>query len=266
MQYVECRKRNRESKTKQSKICVVRSLITLRDQSSTTHRRRRHRAEQLNQMEAQLEELRNGGLDEAEDVVLWKGKGDCFTPCFKMKDTWAATREQRTHVEWHKGIWFPHTTPRYSFIAWLAIKNRLATGDIMQCWNVGANAACVFCSEPMETRNHLFFSCRYSQEIWSGLTSNLLTSHYTTDWTTTLKLLTDKTMGKDRLFLLRYAFQILVHSIWKQRNSRRHGEKPLQSSSLLRRLDKEIQNKLSSVWEQGDGRYAGCMSLWFATR
>lgn len=35
-----------------------------------THRRRRHRADHLNQMETQLEEIRIKGLVETEDVVL----------------------------------------------------------------------------------------------------------------------------------------------------------------------------------------------------
>lgn len=43
-------------------------------EATLTHRRRRHRADHLDQMETLLEELRSKGLVETEDVVLWKGR------------------------------------------------------------------------------------------------------------------------------------------------------------------------------------------------
>ena len=40
------------------------------------HRRRRHRTDMLNHMERALEDLREKGLTDEEDIVCWKGKGD----------------------------------------------------------------------------------------------------------------------------------------------------------------------------------------------
>jgi len=56
----------------------------------------------------------------------------------------------------HKEIWFAGATPRYAFITWLVVKNRIATGERMANWQLNADTSCVFCKHPMETREHLF--------------------------------------------------------------------------------------------------------------
>jgi len=83
---------------------------------------------------------------------------------------------------WYKGVWFPYSTPKYSFILWLAIHNRLSTGDRIKTWNSGQQVACNFCNDAEETRNHLFFSCRYSSEVWENLAQRLLSTDYSSHW------------------------------------------------------------------------------------
>ncbi|KAG7578924.1 Viral movement protein [Arabidopsis thaliana x Arabidopsis arenosa] len=226
-----------------------------------SHRKRRHRTDILNQLEIALDDVRSKGLIEAEDIVLWKDKRGRFKTKFSTKETWEATREAKPKVEWYRGIWFSHATPKYSFLAWLAIKNRLTTGDRMLCWNVGVDPSCIFCREPLETRSHLFFTCHYTKEVWSGLTSKLLSQHFPTSCDTIIKLLTDKSLGNECLFLIRYTFQLTVHSIWKERNIRRHGETPTPSAHLLRGLDKQIRNRISSIREEGDMRKSNASKI-----
>ena len=56
-------------------------------------------------------------------------------------------------------MWFAQGVPRYSFITWLAIRDRLSTGSRMRAW--GQVQCCLLCGEPDETRDHLFFACPY---------------------------------------------------------------------------------------------------------
>lgn len=51
----------------------------------------------------------------------------------------------------------------------------------MRLWNAGVNATCPLCNEAEETREHLFFSCRYSTEVWKFLAEGLLQANFTTD-------------------------------------------------------------------------------------
>lgn len=43
------------------------------------------------------------------------------------------------------------------------------------------------------------------------------------------------------MFLACYAFQISIHSVWKERNRRDYGEPPLPTTSLLKIIDKNVQ-------------------------
>ncbi|KAL0692972.1 hypothetical protein Bca4012_060152 [Brassica carinata] len=45
------------------------------------------------------------------------------------------------------------------------------------------------CNNTVETRNHLFFQCTFSKEVWRGLTQKLLGSAYTTTWVQLLTFL-----------------------------------------------------------------------------
>ncbi|XP_020890956.1 uncharacterized protein LOC110230943 [Arabidopsis lyrata subsp. lyrata] len=216
-----------------------------------THKRRRHRVENLNKMEAGIDAIKTKGLTHERDVVLWKGKGDRYKTKFSTNETWDAIREARPCMEWCEGIWFLHATPKHSFISWLAIKNRLATGDRMLTWQNGVDPSCVFCTQQIEDRDHLFFKCCYAEEIWSGLSRKILGQKFTTSWSDVLRILT---------------FQLAIYSIWRERNSRRHGETPIPPLQLLQTLDKQVRNRISSIREQGDRRYDGCMEAWFASR
>lgn len=64
------------------------------------------------------------------------------------------TQVRRQLVPWHKLIWFKQGVPRFAFITWLAVKDRLSTGVKMRAW--GQIQGCLFCGEHEETRDHLF--------------------------------------------------------------------------------------------------------------
>ena len=158
------------------------TLHTTVAEAVVSHRKRHHRFDTLNQIETALDELRHKGLTPAEDIVLWKGSRDSFRTRFSTTETWEATRAAKQKVEWHKGVWFSHATPKHSLLSWLAIRNRLTTGDRMLNWNVVVDSSCVLCRQPLESRGHLFFTCPYSAEIWTALTCKLLTHKFTTHW------------------------------------------------------------------------------------
>ena len=144
---------------------------------------------------------------------------------------------------WSKAVWFKHATPKYSFHIWTAMRDRLSTCDRMLRWNASINSTCVLCQQEVETRNHLFFSCSYSTRIWQKMMRGLLQSRYTEDWEAIIAILLDGRQDNVRLFLLRYAFQAAAHTIWWERNHRRHGEKHLPYALLIKTVDKNIYQK-----------------------
>ncbi|KAG7556378.1 Endonuclease/exonuclease/phosphatase superfamily [Arabidopsis suecica] len=229
----------------------------------STHRRRRHRNDMLNRIEDELDSLRSRNPQTGNDISFWKRNNGSFKSKFNSQETWQAIRQTNPVCDWYKGVWFPNSTPKYSFITWIAFRDRLATGDRLVKWNAAANGGCVFCDEDIETRNHLFFSCSYSAQVWSALASGLLGHRFTTSWEALVPLLTSLSTPKLHLFVLRYAFQSSIYSLWTERNGRRHGEPPTPASKLAKLIDKNVRNRLSTLIMTGSPIYEGGLRYWF---
>ena len=100
-----------------------------------TYRARSHRFPVFQQIEQEIIFLRSRGLNQLEDVCLWRREKGGFKSGFLTSQTWELIRVQSPKVMWYKGIWFPEATPKLSFIAWMAVHDRLATGDRILRWN-----------------------------------------------------------------------------------------------------------------------------------
>ncbi|KAL9299890.1 putative reverse transcriptase zinc-binding domain-containing protein [Arabidopsis thaliana] len=125
----------------------------------SSHRRRSHRDDILNDIEEELEKLRCRGICTEQDRSLCRSIGGQFKAKFFSPEIWHQIREQGLVKQWHKAIWFSGATPKFTFISWLAAHDRLTTGDKMASWNRGISSVCVLCNISAESRDHLFFSC-----------------------------------------------------------------------------------------------------------
>lgn len=99
-----------------------------------------------------------------------------------------------------------------------------------------------------------------------SLTRGLLESRYTEDWEHIVKILTDFRQNSIRRFLLRYTFQAATHTIWRERNRRRHGEKELPYTHLIKTIDKNVGNSLYNIRRQGDHKMDEGLITWFCAR
>lgn len=228
-------------------------------------RRRRHRSVLLNQMEDELESKKQSRNDR-EDTVLWRGKNDVYKASFSTKDTWHMTRTAVTTVSWHKGVWFTYGTPKFSFCAWLTARNRLSTGDRMLQWNRGALATCCFCNTVIETRDHLFFACGFISHIWEALARKLFKSQFSYDWHSLLNTISAGWHDRTESFVARYVFQATSYTIWRERNGRKHGETPNPAPILIKWIDRQVRNRLSSIRKIGDKRFDNGLQIWFQAR
>lgn len=137
----------------------------------------------------------------------------------------------------------------------------------MKRCNENVDAACVLCQEPLETRNHLFFDCPYLLQIWEALMKGVLKEKYVTGWERIIDLVTrEANWSKVQLFVARYMLQSMVHTIWMERNRRRHGEVPCTATLLIKRLDKNMRNKITILQRKGSRDLGGAMVYWFETR
>ncbi|KAL1217993.1 hypothetical protein V5N11_030938 [Cardamine amara subsp. amara] len=117
----------------------------------------------------------------------------------------------------------------------------------------------------METRNHIFFTCPYSAEVWHSLINKLFDTQFPTQWNTVLGRFVDANQENVKLFLLRYAFQIAIHSLWRKRNDRQHGEPATHHIQLTKYIDKQVRDRLSTIRAMGDTRFEKGMVMWLGT-
>lgn len=157
-------------------------------------------------------------------------------------------------------------TPKFVFITWLAMLDRLSTMERVYKWSHGVDTICVMCKTATETRSHLFFECPYSSQLWSHLTLGILGNFHLNRWDTIVSLISGNVMTKKSMFCVKYSFQAAVYAIWRERNKIRHGEKSLLISMLKKIVDKGVRNKLSLMRRKGVRNMDDALQFWFATR
>ncbi|GJT82364.1 putative non-LTR retroelement reverse transcriptase [Tanacetum coccineum] len=135
-------------------------------------RGRIHRNALLNQVEHEILMLKEQRVHGQEDEFLWRLTDDNYSDRFRSKETWQILRGSCPAWDCHRGIWFPFATPKFAFLSWLAAKNRLVTGEKMECWNINVQVGCSFCAEPRETHGNICSSIVYTQgkfgKLWWG--------------------------------------------------------------------------------------------------
>ncbi|XP_013608000.1 PREDICTED: uncharacterized protein LOC106314717 [Brassica oleracea var. oleracea] len=197
---------------------------------------------------------------EGDDRYVWRHGEDKYKPCFSSVKTWEQIRMQHPTVAWSKIVWFPHAIPRFSFITWLTLKDRLSTGARSRAW--GCIQACLLCGEPDETRDHLFFACPYYFTVWIDLVGYLLGSHVNPNWSITIASLLSSRRKEIDTCLLKLTFQTTIYSLWRERNSRRHQGHPQSAAHMVRIINKLIKNRISSLRHRRPSFYSDMMQCW----
>ncbi|WZY96550.1 hypothetical protein YC2023_068879 [Brassica napus] len=62
--------------------------------------------------------------------------------------------------------------------------------------------------------------------------------------------------------LLRLSFQTVLHSVWRERNSRKHNSLFRSAHELTRQIDKMIRNRVSSLRSKNAAFYSTVMMEW----
>lgn len=75
-------------------------------------------------------------------------------------------------VPWFKLIWFKQRVPRFAFIAWLAVKDRLSTGVRIRVWRISQGYSFLESHKTWETicclraPTPMVYGCRLSNHYW----------------------------------------------------------------------------------------------------
>lgn len=142
------------------------------------------------------------------------------TGSFHLGSTWLHLIQPRPKVTWHSLIWFKGMIPRYSFICWLAILNRLSTKDRQHRFNPDILPKCVLCGLE-ESRDHLFFACSFSSHVWSNITG-ILSQQAIFIWDQHIQWGIGLKRRNLNNTVSKLAWQSSIYHLWQERNRRIH--------------------------------------------
>ncbi|XP_058747022.1 uncharacterized protein LOC131620011 [Vicia villosa] len=109
--------------------------------------------------------------------------------------------------------------PRASFTTWLVCHGRLATKDRLKKFNMIRDSKCSFCLAEEESITHLFFACRYTNEIWKQILDWINVIHMPLPWIEEINRIKEYVAKKGwKASLLKLAFTETLYGIWLRRN------------------------------------------------
>nr|VDC97803.1 unnamed protein product [Brassica oleracea] len=106
------------------------------------------------------------------DKFLWRYDEGLYQDSFNAAKTWGADIKKRHEVVRSRSVWFKQRIPRQAFLVWLAIQNRLSTGDRMRKRESTRDA----CYVEKEARHEIIcFSHAHTLiRVWDRLASRLV--------------------------------------------------------------------------------------------
>ena len=172
---------------------------------------------------------------ESDGFFLWKVEDNAPANNYSSSLMCNHLYNQVTEVSWHKSVWFKGRIPKHAFITLLVAHDRLPTRDRMRCSGIDVSPACLLYGTLDENRQHIFFDCAYSREVWSLFCSKL---HLTPPsiFPNGLWWINDPTCDRNVNLILKLAFQASLYLVWRERNSRLHTKVSRPAAALVRTL------------------------------
>lgn len=168
---------------------------------------------------------------EVDDTYLWKPGNRGASSSFSTADTWEALHPQEEPVFWHRQVWFQGRILKHAFITWVLAQNRLGTKDRLRAWGLQVPTNCILCNTTDETRQHLFFDCSYSSEVWTFFCNRFGVSPPIM-FEDGLRWLRNPATDDFVKLIVKLVYQAAVYNIWKERNAQIHN----QATAVIREI------------------------------
>ncbi|CAH9134267.1 unnamed protein product [Cuscuta epithymum] len=127
-------------------------------------------------------------------------------------------RVRATPRVWMSFIWKPFIPPKFSFIMWLALRNRLPTYDNLGFLDV--INMCFFCKGGPETIPHLFFGCTFTGQVWDMVRQWLGLKRRMTTLLSAVKWIKEEHNGANiKAKSIRISLCYTVYWTWRTRNA-----------------------------------------------
>lgn len=68
-------------------------------------------------------------------------------------------------LEWFKGVWNIHASPKIKMFLWKLFQQALPIGEVLAMRNITTDSLCKRCGTP-ESIDHLFLHCLFAEQVW----------------------------------------------------------------------------------------------------
>ena len=207
--------------------------------------------------------LSSVALSQLPDEYEWTIEGKVWLK-YQTGTIYKLLKNHAQTVPWKGAIWNSGGVPRHSFHAWLVTLNRLPTRDRLLSWGLAVPATCLLCNQGDESRDHLFFSCSFSSELWIHHARRTETTP-STGWNDSLNRMQSLPGRPWRRKLQLIVWQAVIYSIWQERNARLHRNTAKTITTISSILDRTIRNKIHGFRDSNPIGASQMIQLWFAT-
>ncbi|WZZ07224.1 hypothetical protein YC2023_093145 [Brassica napus] len=201
-------------------------------------------------------------LNEEEDTYVWEIEGK-HSSRYSIGQVYSHLMQHGPSVPWHQTVWNKGGIPRQSFLSWLLVLDRCPTRDRLISWGLATSTLCLLCNVQPESRNHLFFECPFTWEIWSHLFRRC-TQTPERDWSRVLDQLQHLNRRSPIGILSLLCWQSCLYWSWSERNSRLHRHTFRPPSSLIRQIDRQIKDRILSLRSRNPTVSSIMMQRWLA--
>ena len=183
---------------------------------------------------------------------------------FPSAATWYHLNPNENRVDWSKAIWFKGRILKHAFISWVNMRHRLRTRDKLISWGLSVPSFCLLCNAQDETRQHLFFDCEFTREVWNYFTSRAHVSPPPL-FEDGVRWLKNPCHDKNVTMILRLAHQASVYTLWKERNSRLHSGTSRPAAGIIMEIKALIRCHLDPLSRAQSLRHHGpsFLASWF---
>ncbi|XP_023644311.1 uncharacterized protein LOC111832174 [Capsella rubella] len=200
-------------------------------------------------------------MSSANDTPIWTIDGIPYLS-FSSKAVWNAVRISNPVKCWAPLVWHKATIPKHALTSWLFILNRNPTLDRLSTWGFDIDLDCLLCGLAQESRNHLFFECDFSAEVWRLITQKLRLSSPPFLWDQILLWLPTASASKHQKLALLQGWQGAIFELWRERNRRFHEGLSLSPVTIATLIISTLNNKCNAMLQLGLKRGISLLQCW----
>lgn len=177
----------------------------------------------------------------SNDDILWDGNS---SNNLKIGMIWQNLRPTGFKPTWYNFVWSKFSVPRFAFVSWLVVQERLLTKDRMIRFRMNIINRCELCGADAESHAHIFCHCNYIRQIYSNWYIGINLS-----WPELKAGRVCLGSGISRIDteLTNLFVSIVLYMVWRERNMRVHDNTHRRgSTSLSLEIKENMRAKLAS--------------------